>query len=70
MSTNAIQQEALLTILADVGLAVAAIVFAIKQQPGFDVAAYDSKIESLVADPDLSKTIRAILQATLPLKED
>lgn len=70
MSTNTIQQEAFLTIVADVGLAVAAIVHALKLQPGFDVAGYDSKIESLAADPDLSKTIRSILQATLPVKED
>ncbi len=71
MSTNAKQLEVVLgTLIADVGLAVSAVVLAIKQQPGFDTAAYDSKIEAVLGTPDLSLTIRAILEATLTTKED
>ncbi|WAT28975.1 hypothetical protein [Pseudomonas sp. GXZC] len=71
MSINEKQLEVVLTtLLADVGLAVAAIVLAIKRQPGFDVAAYDADIETLLAIPDRSKTFRTILETTLSSEED
>ncbi|NNB15948.1 hypothetical protein [Pseudomonas fragi] len=51
--------------VAGVGVAIAAIVLAIKQQPGFDSAAFDEKIEKLLKQPELSSITRSTLEATL-----
>lgn len=51
--------------LGEVSLAIAAIVHAIKKQPGFDVSAYDSEISRLLKNDDVPLLMRKLLDVTL-----
>lgn len=51
--------------LGEVTLALTAIVLALKNQPGFNISAYDAEISSLLANEGIPSLMRQILEGTL-----
>jgi hypothetical protein len=53
-------------ILREVTLGIGSIVEILKQQPGFDVAAYDNAVRHLLTMPDLPFATSEVLKSTIP----
>ena len=58
--------------VAEVALAIATIVHIIKEQPAFDSALYDQRVQSILdqTEREISPILRAVLEITINLNNE